>query len=321
MLTNAIKVEGFEVMHRPEPLLPPTITPADYDILRTKADIWLQVMRAICQQHGLPTENLVRFGNSTDPEDGSCVVFATGEQHIIKLFPPNRQRSFEADLSVAEHVYDKLIVATPKIYAHDQLDGWLYIVMSRLQGVYLSKIWHTLVETDQLRLLSELAGVLVHLHTLSTQNLPLLDTNWSEFVASRINGCVQRHREQGVSAYWLEQIPSFLNSAAPLYPPHFTPAIISGDIHQYHLLATQENGHWRLTGLFDFDDALLGFHEYNLAAAGLFMMAGRPTLLRRFFLAYGYKEADINEQLSQRLLAYTLLHRYRPFNWVREDFV
>ncbi|MFL5662614.1 MAG: hypothetical protein ACJ8BW_14880 [Ktedonobacteraceae bacterium] len=87
MLTNAIKVEGFEVMHRPEPLLPPTITPADYDILRTKADIWLQVMRAICQQHGLPTENLVQFGNGTDPEDGSCVVFATGEQHIIKLFP------------------------------------------------------------------------------------------------------------------------------------------------------------------------------------------------------------------------------------------
>ena len=57
-----------------------------------------------------------------------------------------------------------------------------------------------------------------------------------------------------------------------------------------------------------------------LAAAGLFMMADNPTLLRAFLLAYGYAETDINEQLSHRLMAYTLLHRYRPFNLVREDF-
>ena len=113
---------------------------------------------------------------------------------------------------------------------------------------------------------------------------------------------MQRHREQVVPDYWLEQISGYLAYAAPLYPPDFSPAIVSGDIHQYHLLVTQENGRWRLTGLFDFDDALVGFQEYDLAAAGLFMMAGNPALLRAF------------------LLAYTLLHRYRPFNWVREDF-
>ncbi len=50
------------------------------------------------------------------------------------------------------------------------------------------------------------------------------------------------------------------------------------------------------------------------------MMAGKPALLRAFLLAYGHAEAEINERLSHRLMAYTLLHRYRPFNWIREDF-
>ena len=51
------------------------------------------------------------------------------------------------------------------------------------------------------------------------------------------------------------------------------------------------------------------------------MMWGRPALLQTFLLTYGYAEAEINEQLSHRLMAYTLLHRYRPLNWIREAFV
>ncbi len=85
------------------------------------------------------------------------------------------------------------------------------------------------------------------------------------------------------------------------------------------VVISQEGTRWRLAGLFDFDDAMLGFYEYDLAAAGLFMMASRPTLLRPFLLAYGYVEADLDEALCYRLMAYTLLHRYRPFNyWLGE---
>ena len=32
-------------------------------------------------------------------------------------------------------------------------------------------------------------------------------------------------------------------------------------------------------------------------------------------------DSDLDERLSQRLLAYTLLHGYRPFNWVRDEVV
>ena len=148
-----------------------------------------------------------------------------------------------------------------------------------------------------------------------------MDADWASLVQSRIQTCSELHREKGVSDCWLQQIPSFLAGAQPLYPPDFPPAIISGDVHQYHLLVVEEAGRWRLSGLFDFDDARIGFHEYDLAASGLFLMHGRPELLRTFLRAYGYPEVALDEALRRRLLAYTLLHRYRPFNWVREELV
>jgi hygromycin-B 7''-O-kinase len=110
-----------------------------------------------------------------------------------------------------------------------------------------------------------------------------------------------------------------MSEAHPLCPPSFRPVIVTGDMHQYHLTVIETRGQWRLAGLFDFDDAGIGFHEYDLAATGLFVMRGRPPLLRAFLQAYGYHEGDLTDALSQRLLVYTLLHRYRPFNWVREE--
>jgi hygromycin-B 7''-O-kinase len=136
-----------------------------------------------------------------------------------------------------------------------------------------------------------------------------------------VKNCVERHRKQGVPEAWLQQILDYFEHAMPLYPANFSTAIVSGDIHQYHLLVNLEHGRWRLSGLFDFDDARIGFYEYDLAAAGLFLMPGRQALLRPFLLTYGYIESELNEQLSRRLMAYTLLHPYRPLNWIREDLM
>ena len=315
-------LQGDERDNRPrsEPLLPPVTDKTRYKAMQPKAELWPLVMRVICQRHQLPTERLVRFGDGADPTFGSNIVFAVDAHHVIKLFPPYERRSFEADLTVAEYVHRKLSIATPQVYACGELDGWPYLVMSRLQGVSLAAIWKTLEETSRGHLVAELAEVLAHLHGLPTHDLPLLEANWPAWIATRVNGCVQRHREQGIPERWLQQLPEYLASAAPFYPPQFTPAIVSGDIHGYHLLVKQEHGRWELCGLFDFDDASIGFHEYDLASAALFLMSGCPALLRLFLLTYGYAESDLNESMSHRLMAYTLLHRYRPLKWVCEAF-
>ena len=145
-------------MHSSEPLLPPVSNLTDYILLFARGSVWVQAMQVICQRHGLPTGRLVRFGDGTDPADGSGVVFAVGDDLVIKLFPPFRKNLFDADLTVAEHVFGKLRVTTPEIYTHGMLDGWPYIVMSRVPGMYLSSIWDTLDDESQLRIVIELAA-------------------------------------------------------------------------------------------------------------------------------------------------------------------
>src|SRR5450759_1412361 len=166
--------------------------------LFSKCSVWGQAMHVICQRHGLPTDRLVRFGDGTDPADGSSVVFAVGDQLVIKMFPPFRTNLFDADLSVAERVFGRLNVTTPEIHAHGMLDGWPYLLMSRVPGVYLSAIWDTLDDESQLLIVIELAEIVARLHAIPTDNLRLLENNWPQVIATRIKTCVERHREQGV---------------------------------------------------------------------------------------------------------------------------
>jgi hygromycin-B 7''-O-kinase len=60
----------------------------------------------------------------------------------------------------------------------------------------------------------------------------------------------------------------------------------------------------RLTGLFDFERAMIGDRAYDFVGVGLFVTRGDPELLARLALSYGRTFApDV-------LLACTLLHVY-----------
>ena len=302
-------------MKQVEPLLPRIASRADYVSLQPDIATWLPAMRAICHRHNLPTAPLVRQGGGTN------VVFALGEDSIIKLFPPYWKREAQADRSVATYIYGKLPVTTPQIYAYGELEGWPYIVMSRLKGTYLMDIWDSLDYENQRDLIISLGKLLASLHALPIAGFSGLELDWPVFIQQRLDQCQQHHREKGVAAHWLNQIPGYLERASPLYPPDYTPVILSADLHHYHLLVEPGDTDWQLCGFFDFDDARLGFYEYDFASAGLFMMRGRPDLLRTFLQSYGVTSTNLNEHLTHRLMAYTLLHRYRDLNWIIEDLV
>jgi hygromycin-B 7''-O-kinase len=262
----------------------------------------------VCAEHGLDAQLLQPFSQGTNP------VFAVGDA-VVKLYPPRFSGLAAPELAVAGRLYGRLPVATPRVHASGVLDGWPYLVMGRLGGQELHDVWPTLDATDRLRIVQDVGHLLAAVHALPTDDLPELDSDWPAFVAQRTHGCVARHRAQGAPEAVLEQIPDFLASAAPLFPADFRPVIVSGDVHDYHLLVEQRAGRWELCGLFDFDDARLGHAEYDLAATGLFLTSGKPVLLRAMLEAYGHTP------LGRRLLAYTLLHRYRELRWWLAEFV
>ena len=297
-------------------LLPHIDTPGAYRALQPDSSTWLPAVDLLAERHGLGAAQFVRLS------EGTNVVFASDDL-VLKLFPPHWAHLAAAERAVLGRLAGRLPVKTPNVLAHGSLERWSYLIMNRLRGKELHAVWPNLEQAEQTRLAGDLGELVAAVHNVPTADLPELDADWPTYVSSRLQACISRHREQGLAAGWLDQIPALLAAANPLYPPDYVPVIITGDIHDYHLMVEQRPAgtRWRLCGLFDFDDARLGFREFDLAAAGLFLMAGQAVLLRTFLLAYGYSDAELNSTLSRRLLAYTLLHPYRQMNWVLRTLV
>ncbi len=66
---------------------------------------------------------------------------------------------------------------------------------------------------------------------------------------------------------------------------------------------------WTLSGLFDFEPAMLGDRAYEFVAVGLFVSRGDPRLLGRVMAAYGRTFSP------HELMAHTLPHVYSNLPW------
>jgi hygromycin-B 7''-O-kinase len=223
-------------------------------------------------------------------EDGSLPVYAVGDT-VLKLYPPVHRAECALESGVLQAIEGKLSVPTPKVHQTGELDGWAYLLMSRLHGRQIGELTSQLGE--------QLGEALAQLHSIETDAGDRRD--WTAFMADQQANCVQRQRKLGLDERWAEQIPEFLehNQAREA-----TTVLLHTEIMSAHLLV--HNG--QLSGLFDFEPAMHGAPEYEFAAVGPFLSCGDGDFLKAMLTAYGYTTVD--EQARRRLLMYFLLHRY-----------
>jgi hygromycin-B 7''-O-kinase len=263
-------------------------------------------MREICARHGLPAREL------TPAASGTNVVFTTVD-HVLKLYPPIWDDAAVGEQAVLEHLAGRLALETPKLVAAGTFDAWRYLVVTRLTGISLSEVWDSFDTSTRSWLAAQLGATLRDLHALPIGKLadvPVLGERWPRLTLRPVAETVAHHRRQGVEEAWLSRLAVFLERRPPLCPEPFSPVLIHGDIHPWHLFAARDGDSWRLTGLIDFDDAMLGWTEYEFASPGVLMLAGDAAAIEACLLAYGVRERDLNAALRRRLMVYALLNRY-----------
>jgi hygromycin-B 7''-O-kinase len=203
-------------------------------------------------------------------------------------------------------------VATPRVEHSGAYGDWRYVLMTRLRGEPLTEVWPRTTERDRDGLADQLGLALAALHRVVLPGLGPPD--WPGFVAARRAGCVAHQRARGLDPRWLGQIPGFLDSVE--LPPS-PPVLLHTEVMREHLLAAPAPaGGWALSGLYDFEPAMMGEREYEFVAAGLFVARGDARFLRRLLTAYGHR---LDGALPRRLLAYALLHRYSDLPWYLEE--
>ncbi|MDQ1028430.1 hygromycin-B 7''-O-kinase [Streptomyces umbrinus] len=267
------------------------------DMVRDEALLRPAVMD-LCERLGVTVKPLIRF------IEGSLPVYSVGAAHVVKLFPAFEEIDARREERVLSHVYGRLPVPTPQVYsAGAYKNGWSFVLMSRLPGESLSDAWPRIPAAEQDRIVTEAGETLAALHSLNPAPIAssVGPSDWGLFVDAQRATAVEQQREAGLSDTWLEQIPWFLSSV-PLAPPARRVLLHTEFMRQH--LTVDPNG-WRLTGLFDFEPAMIGDPAYDFVSVGLFISCGDPRLLKRFYDAYGCPPID-----PHTLMAYTLLHVY-----------
>jgi hygromycin-B 7''-O-kinase len=291
-------------------VFPLAASPDGWDALLADDAALAAGVAMIAQRHGLAGAAVRRY------DSGSVPVYALGERHVLKLFPPNQGAFAEVEAKVLAFLAGALPVATPELVAAEVIDGWHALLMTQLRGERLVDAWPLLSPAERDRLADDLGRSLAAMHALDAAALAPIEPAWDEFIAAQTVSAVERQRRRGLDSHWLDQIEAFLSAWKPASGS--TRHLLHTEVMREHLLVEPGNEGWQLSGLFDFEPAMLGDPAYEFASVGLFVACGDPRVLRRILLGCGYPHASLTPALACRFMAHALLHRYSNLRWYLE---
>jgi hygromycin-B 7''-O-kinase len=292
--------------------LPHLVNLDEYRAIYHRDELWRPAIGEICHRHGIPAGSCVRG------PDGTHIVYYADQSHVIKLFVPLFREDFDAERVVLRRVVGKLGVVTPTLEFEGKIAGWPYIVMSRLAGRTLGEVWEAVEPGNRLEIVGQIGELIARTWRFPTDGLAALTVDWPAFVARQAAGAVERHAGDRVGQELLDRIPAYLASVRPLLVNGFEPVLLFSDITDEHVLVSEVDGAWVVSGYVDFGDAMLGQRDYELVAPALDIALGDRDLLVALLRGSGYSDSDFTEAFRHRMMAYTLIHRYLRLSDVLE---
>lgn len=280
-------------------MLPTIATPEEYKRLFDDPRPVLPALRAIAQRHAFGSVTLRRF------RYGSNFVYAAGPGRVVKLFAPLYESEFRIERDALTAASKTLGTAYPEILAEGEIEGWPYIVLRRISGHPPVKVWKELSPADRLVVMAQLGEVIAALQRAPLPQEGPVRVNWPIFIASQLVNSPFHHARTGVAPGWIDALPAFLEAHREALLGQKRRVLLHADLTDDNVLLAKRRGRWRLSGVLDFADAMVGAPEYEFIAPAYMYTRGDRQLLARLYEAAGHPAPD-----PERLLAWTLLHRF-----------
>ncbi len=282
---------------------------ASWTAHRIDLKAWTPAIDRILSQSGLAGARLSPYGR------GSAVVVRAGKDVVVKVYYPTDGEDCAREASILKLAAGRLPVPVPSCIDTGHIDECPYLVMTHLDGEELGDVWETMTNMAKLDLVAVLGETARALHDLPLGDPPPPSEAWPPFLQRQIRTAAERQAKAGLAPFWVEQIDPFLDSRRADLEAAPPASILHTELMHDHLLVTRLGDGWRLSGLFDFADAMVGPPAYELPSVGLFVSCGDLALHRRFLTAYGFSPAALTPIFSERILAWTLCHRYANLPW------
>ncbi len=271
-------------------------------IERATLAAWSPVLKHLQKEFQLPDGAWERIPT------GSNALFGLGDEVVVKLVPPNWRRQGDKEILVAPLLENKLSLHTPRLIGSGEIDNWIFVILSRLEGTLLADVWPSLDLEQKRSIMTQTGKVLREFHTVTFDENIAIKVDWSSYVQALVSGCMARHQRNMMPTALLTEVIPYIEAAGDFAQPTEL-RFIHMDVHPWNLMAKQEEGRWKLDGLLDFGDAIVGNNDrFELLTPMIFMAQGNPLLLNSLMESYGAVD-DISASALQRQLAACMLIR------------
>jgi hygromycin-B 7''-O-kinase len=274
-------------------MLPPIPDIDAWRILRRDRTTQRPAFEAIATRHGQPVNELAPL------DKGTHLVWAT-PRSVIKLFAPLWPEDARQETALLEMVTGTALPA-PQLEAQGEVDGWPYVVMSRVHGEHIGDAWRTLDDGGRSRLAAHLGEAMAALASLPPQPLRARAISQDALIAERMERIFTDQRDRGGDDALEEELRTFLAELPPLMPS--AAVVLHADLTNDNVLVVGD----RVTGIIDFADAFVGPWAYELAAPACFVTRGNPAGRDAMLRGRG---VEPTAEVIAAIRAWAVLHRY-----------
>lgn len=275
----------------------------DFERWRSAPHRWLPVVIEITQRANVEAVSPTSFKTGTN-----LVVDLNGNA-ILKIFPPIYAAQFAVERLALRQLDGRLSVPIPRILAEGEDSGWSWLIITKLPGTVGSEVWPVLSEQERVAILGDIGRTIAEVQAVDPGELLKMQPAWPDFIKRQAEGCIERHRSQGLDASLLADLPALLHAAPSVLPADVHPVILTGEWIPENLLLTETSDGWKLAAVIDFGDVMTGWREYDLLGPSTFMCAGVPARLQAFLEGYGVPAETYDHAMRRRLTTLMMLHR------------
>lgn len=284
-----------------ESLLPEVTDRACYNELFREDRHWERAIAHLAEKHGLS-------GKIQRGSRGSHIVYRIGD-HWLKLMAPIFRSEMAFELSGLRAVHGNLSVPTPQVIAEGELEGWPYVVLTHVAGEPIRNVWAKFSPAQKSSLAEQIAQITREISRCQPDDVITKRFDWNVFIASQYEDCEEQQRKKGVPDRWLASLRDFLHRFDLSEFQTHEPVFLHADLTFDHFLVS--GGHDpKVTGVIDMADCQVGHFEYELVAPSIFVFKSDPGPLKRYLSRCGNGDRNMNGRFSEKLLAWSILHRY-----------
>ncbi|HEU5088397.1 MAG TPA: phosphotransferase [Roseiflexaceae bacterium] len=247
---------------------------------------WQPALSELARRHGFRNDGWQRAVL------GRNVVVTNGEV-AVKLGPPMWHGEMAREALALAAIAGKLPLTTPSVVAAGRIDGWDYLIQTRIAGETLWSHWEMLPTQDRNMLAEQHGALMAALHALPATTMPAeVLFPWRDMLQAQRQTCRTTLQSAGVSPDLVAQAEGYLDAVLPLLLADDEVRVLHGDLSLFNLMIAPGSGTWRITGLVDWGDVKLGPRMHDWISPCVHMYKGDSAALEAWYRGYAMSAAE-----------------------------